>query len=235
MTIRKLVKMFERDSIAVFGKKGSGKDILFGNVIRRRKLPYVSNTDYGGEFLPLELDKLDCGGNTYKNFLSGKLSKYVFPYEDKTDVYIADIGVYFPSQYCNELNRDMKHVPVFEALSRHLGKSKLHYNTQAISRAWDKIREQCDGYIKCLSCHVLFGKIVIQRVRVYEKYSSAAEGALPWRIKLPFFSSKDMRMNFRLQKQKYFNTYGEIKEGWLIYWNKSSHNTRSFKEVLENA
>lgn len=232
MNIWYITQMFKKYSVAVYGAKGTGKDVIFGNVINRRKIPYISNTNYGGVWYPLDNTKINCGGNTYKDFIEGTLKKYTFPYEDGTDVYIADIGVYYPSQYCNELNRDYKHVPVYEALSRHLGKSKLHYNTQAINRAWDKIREQCEYYIKCISCKVLFGKIVIQRIRIYEKYSSAAENAIPWRIKLPLLASKEMRLNMRIQKQKYENTYGKITERTLVYWNMSKHNTRSFKELL---
>lgn len=233
MTIRSIVRKFKNHSVAVFGAKGTGKDVLFGNVIRRRNLPYVSNTDYGGQYLPYDTSKIDCGKNTYKDFVEGSTKAYRFPYDDFTDLYLADIGVYFPSQYCNELNRDYKYLPVYEALSRHLGKSKLHYNTQALNRAWDKIREQCEIYIKCLSCRVLFGKIVIQRIRVYDKYNSAVEGALPWNIKLPLLATKEMRLNMKLAKQKYENQYGSIREGYLIYWNKSKHDTRSFKAMLE--
>lgn len=234
MTIWNVVRTFERYSCAVYGAKGTGKDVLFGNVINRRKLPYISNTDYGGTFYPYETEKISCGGNTYRNFLDGSIKKYRFPYPEKTDLYLADVGVYFPSQYCNELNRDYKSVPVYEALSRHLGNgSKVHYNTQAISRCWDKLREQCEVYIKCLSCKVLFGKIVIQRIRCYEKYSSANENALPWRVNLPLLASREMRLSMDIAKQKYYNTYGRISEGWLIYWNKSNHDSRAFKSMLE--
>lgn len=234
MTINSIKRLFQNYSCAVFGSKGTGKDVLMGNVIARRKLPYVSNTNFGYKYIPYDTKKIACGDNTYKNFIEGNIKPYRFPYEDFTDLYIADIGVYFPSQYCNELNRDYKNIPVFEALSRHLGCSKLHYNTQNLARAWDKIREQCDMYIKCLSCNVLFGgKVVIQRVRIYEKYSSAVEGALPWRIKLPLFMSKEMRLQWKLAKQKYDNQYGYITERTLIYWNKSKHDTRAFKRMLE--
>lgn len=235
MTINKIAKFFGKYSISVFGAKGTGKDVLFGNVIMRRKLPYVSNTNYGGIWYPLDFNKIDCGKNTYKDFIEGTLKKYIFPYEDKTDVYIADAGVYLPSQYCNEINRDYKYISVYEALSRHLGQSKLHVNSQAIGRVYDKIREQQELYIKCLSCTVLFGKIVIQRIRVYEKYSSAAENVIPWRIKLPLLANKEMRLRMDIAKQQYYNSYGDVKEYTLIYWNKSKHDTRAFKEMMENA
>lgn len=234
MSIRAITKLFKKFSCAVCGAKGTGKDVLFGNVINRRKLPYVSNTDYGGEFFPFDYNALMVGGNSYRNFIEGNTKPYQFPYPDGTDLYLADIGVYFPAQYCNELNKLYPQIPVFEALSRHLGDSKLHYNVQAINRAWDKIREQCEKYIQCLWCKVFFGKIVIQKVRIYEKYSSCAEKVIPWRLKLPLFTKKEMRLHFALMKQQYENTHGQIKDKLLIYINKSQHDTRMFKSMLDN-
>lgn len=234
MTIKKVSKIFARHSVGVFGEKGSGKDLLFGNVIARRKLPYVSNTNYGGKFSPLKLEDIQCGGNTYRNFLTGKLNQFVCPYVDKTDVYLADAGIYFPSQYCNELNRDHKEVTVYEAISRHLNRGAIHYNTQFLGRVWDKIREQCSRYIMCVWSVYICG-IVIQKIRIYEKYDSAANKVLPWRVRLPLFANRSMKLSYDLASQSYHNTHGFIKEKILIYRNKSKHNTRLFKEILENA
>lgn len=232
MNILHIKKLFETHSCAVSGEKGSGKDVLFGNVIARRKLPYISNTDYGGLHIPFQYKDIDCGGNTYKDFIHGTLKKYTFPYPDKTDIYLADVGIYFPSQYCNELNRDYKQLAVFEAISRHTSNSRFHYNTQALNRCWDKIREQCERYITCLSCHII-GGLVIQRIRIYEKYDSAVAKALPWRIKLPLFASKEMKLSYKLQKQSYYNQHGNITERILVYLNTSKHDTRVFKTMLE--
>lgn len=234
MTIKRIAKWFARETVCVVGRKGTGKDVLFGNVIARRKKPYISNTDYGGEYKPLELEKLMCGGNTYKDFINDTLKPYTYPYEDETDVYIADVGVYFPSQYCNELNRDYKQIPVFEALSRHLGKANLHFNVQNLNRAWDKLREHSDLYIRCRLCKVLFGKIVIQIVTVYDKYESCVNKVAPFRLKLPLFANKEMRLMADIQRQNYRNTHGQVKTFLLVYWNKSKHDTRAFKEMLAN-
>lgn len=231
MGIKRIKKLFERYSVAVCGQKGSGKDVLFGNVIARRKLPYVSNTNYGGQYIPFDANALMCGGNTYMNFLKGNIKAYSYPYKDKTDIYLADVGVYFPSQYCNELNKNFPQIPVFEALSRHLGDAKLHYNVQAINRSWDKIREQCDIYIQCIRC-IFIGQLVIQKVRVYEKYSSAADKVLPWRLRLPLLANKEMRLHYELQKQQYENAHGKIRDYILIYINRSKHDTRSFRTML---
>lgn len=157
MRIKKIIRLFEDGNVCVTGLRGRGKDMLLANVTQRRQKPYVSNTDYGGVRYPFIPNDFNCAGNTYKEFISGDLYPYVFPFPDGTDIYIADAGVYFPAQYCNELNRDYGYFATFMALSRHLGKSNVHFNVQNLNRCWDKIREQSDIYIMCNKCVVLFG------------------------------------------------------------------------------
>lgn len=234
MKIRKIIKLFKYGNVCVVGMRGRGKDLLFSNVIARRKIPYVSNVEYSGaEYIPFELEKINCGNNTYKNFLSGKIYPYTFPYKDGTDVYISDVGIYFPSQYCNELNRDYKQIPVFMALSRHLGKANVHINVQALNRAWDKLREQSDTYILCKWCKVLFGKIVIQKVIIYDKYESCLTRQPPFRVSLPLTANKQMKLQAQLEKERYECQHGKIKSGILLYINKSKYDNRIFKKILE--
>ena len=35
------------------------------------------------------------------------------PYPDGTDIYLSDAGIYFPSQFCSELNREYPFMAVF--------------------------------------------------------------------------------------------------------------------------
>lgn len=241
MGLRTIIKMFEDGNVCVVGLRGRGKDMLFANVTARRLLPYISNTNYKAngrmankaEFLPLELNKLNCGNNTYKDFINGTVRKYVFPYKDGTDIYIADVGVYFPSQYCSELNRDYGQFPIFMALSRQLGLCNVHFNVQNLNRAWDKIREQSDQYIYCRRCIVVLG-FVLQWVTVYEKYESAVNRVPSFKGKLPLFAKKEMKNYLEIEKMKYTLQHGEIKKMFLFYRNKSDYNTRIFKEMLEN-
>lgn len=233
MRFKKIVRLFEDGNVCVCGLRGRGKDLLMANVAIRRKKPYVSNIDYGGErqiFVPMDYD---CGKNTYKSFISGKVNKYVYPWVDGTDIYISDAGVYFPSQYCNELNRDYGYFATFMALSRHLGDSNVHFNVQNLNRCWDKIREQSDTYIFCNGCHVFFGKIVVQRITLYELYDSAVKRVPPFRLRRPLLNS-DRQLQWDLARQNYDVSHGCILSRWLIYWHKSDYNTRFFREVLEN-
>ena len=231
MRLKKIIRMFEDGNVSVSGLRGRGKDMLMANVVVRRKKPYVSNVNYGGEWLPFNIPSIDLSGNTYKNFLSGKVVPYQFPYADGTDFYLSDVGVYFPSQYCSELNKQFPNIPAFMALTRHLGECNFHINVQNLNRCWDKIREQSDTYICCRRCIVIFG-FVLQRVRIYEKYDSAVSQVPPFPVKKPWINS-DRRLWWELSHANYHCSHGEIKTGILIYRNKSNYDTRIFKKILE--
>lgn len=226
--------LFKKHSVSISGAKGTGKDMLFGNVIaRRRSRYYISNTDYmikRKKFIKLNLDKF-MTGNRYDNFIRGTIAPYVYPYPDDIDIYISDCGIYFPSQYNGELNKQFKEFPTFMALSRHLGNCYVHTNCQALNRVWDKIREQSDRFINCRKCIVL-GRLVFQHVRIYERRDSAENEIPPFRS--TFTMNKDKRERQFQEKCAYDNQHGLIKSKWLIYWNKTNYNTRMFKEMLEN-
>lgn len=232
MRMKKVIKLFENGNVCVFGLRGKGKDMLLANVIMRRKLPYLSNMDYGGKFIPLDLETLDCGKNKYENFIEGKVKKYIFPYPDETDIYISDAGIYFPAQYCNELNKKYPHFATFQSLTRQLGLCNFHTNAQALNRVYDKIREQSDTYILCMNCKVLLkGKVVIQRIRTYDMYESAERKVPPLRLSAPLFN-KEAKATIRTAKEKYKAEHGTIKTRWLFYINKSKYDTRYFKKLL---
>lgn len=230
--MKKIIKLFRSGNVCVFGLRGRGKDLLMSNVVVRRELPYVCNTDYGGSHIPLHMKEFDCGENTYDNFLLGKIKPYVYPYDDGVDIYISDAGVYFPAQYCNELNKKYGYFSTFMALSRHLGECNVHFNVQNLNRVWDKIREQSDIYICCNWSKVLFGKYVIQKVTVYEQYDSAVMRVPPYRpprIRI----NQDRKLTIQLAKQNYRITHGDIKSRIIFYKNKSVYDTRVFKKMLE--
>lgn len=232
MRFKKIVKMFDYANTSVSGLRGRGKDMLMANVIVRRKKPYISNVDYGGERYPFEYEKLALNGNYYPNFVSGNIKPYVYPYPDGMDLYLSDAGVYFPSQYCSQLNRDFPQLPTFFALSRHLGLSNCHTNAQALQRVWDKIREQSDQYIVCLGCKVILG-FVFQRIAIYDRYESAVAVMPKLRLPKPLFEHKRERLARRTTEEMYRAQHGKIRFAILIYRNRSKYDTRVFKKILE--
>lgn len=231
MTLKRLIKKtFNKGNVCVTGLRGTGKDVLFGNVIARRKLPYLSNLDYGGSYNKLDFDYMKLGGNTYDTMINNPLHyEWQFPYE--TDIYISDVGVYFPAQYCNELNRKYQSLPYFLALSRQVAHNNVHINVQNLNRAWDKLREQSDIYITCNWCKVIFG-FVIQKITVYSKYQSCIDRVPPCRIKLPWLN-KDRIQKAEIEIEHYKINYGDVSSHILIYRNKSKHDTYYFEKLLK--
>ena len=236
MRFKKIVRLFESGGVSVFGTMGSGKDVLTGNVIARRKEPYISNMDYGYEHIPLDFEVLSFGGNTYKNFISRKVNYFKWPYRDKIDVYLSDSGILLPAQYSNQLDKEYPYLTVSPALIRQIADGRFHTNTQALSRTWNKFREQADFFLLCnWICKPLIRRfgIVLQRVTIYERYESAEKKVPPFPLAKPLLN-RERQFQWEIQYTNYLIAHGAIRSGLLLYRNKSKHNSRFFKELMEN-
>lgn len=212
MRIKKVCRLFKRGSVCVTGMRGSGKDMLTANVIARRKADYVSNVDYKikkGFYQEFDYDKINLNGNTYDDLLHKRVKPYSYPYINGSDIYLSDTGVYFPSQYCNELNKKYPSLPLFFALSRQLGDCNVHVNVQNLGRVWDKLREQSDIYIRCRYCLYLFG-FVVQGITLYDKAQSCQDRVKPCRLQSPLFNKQSKTM-IRMYRDNHFNTHGMVK------------------------
>lgn len=232
MRFKKIVRLFQKRNVCVTGLRGDGKDLLFGNVIHRRKKIYISNLDYGGDYrIPLRIKDLDIKNN-YNNFITSKVNRYEYPYPKKADIYISDVGVYLPSQYCNQLNRDYEGLISFQALSRQIGECNVHINVQNLNRAWDKLREQSDIYIRCRKCFYFLG-FVLQFITIYDKYESCLSRLNPCRVHIPLFGDKNAKMQAKLYLDNFYNQHGKVKNHILFYKNKSKHNTLYFGHLLD--
>lgn len=236
MRFKNVIKLFNSGNVCVVGMKGRGKDLLFGNVIARKKKPYVSNLDYSKNKLFNKFDSsLFDVKNDWKNLNKGIIYKYVFPFPDKTDVYISDVNLYYPSYDVFDLNKVYKGFINFMALSRQLGNSCVHINSQNLNRAWDKLREQSDIFILCKRClYIPILNIVIQRIYIYDKMESCINRVKPCKVHVPRGASKVDKQNIQAVLDNFHNTYGDIKNKLLIYKNKSKHDTRAFKELFKN-
>ena len=232
MLFSSIVNLFKKGNVCVTGLRGRGKDLLFGNVIARRNEEYVSNLDYSGSFNKLDINKLLVSGNNYKSLLDGNIRRYVYPYPSGSDVYISDAGIYFPSQYCNELNKLYGAFATYMALSRQLSHNNVHINVQNLNRVWDKIREQSDIYITCRRCWYL-GGLVIQWITIYDKMQSCIDRVQPCRVRVPLFN-KEAKIQAQIYKDKFFNQHGTVENKLLIYFNKSSHDTYYFEKLFKD-
>lgn len=230
--LRTIVKLYEKGSVSVCGQRGSGKDMLTANVIARRALPHVSNVKYDDTTIPFVYKDFDVG-NDYNDLITGNITPYVYPYPDGTDIYLSDCGVYFPSQYNPLLDRDYKRFPTFLALSRHVGNCSVHTNSQDICRPWNKLREQSDCYLMAVWTKVLFGKLVIQKVRRYERYDACAARVRPCRIHKPLICLDQNRLlQIQMYRDNFYNQHGEVEDYYLVYINRSNYDTRFFKTLL---
>lgn len=235
MRFKKLIrKYFLRGSVCVTGQRGCGKDMMMANVVARRKEPYVANIDYsadGSTYYPLKISDLCMNGMTYKDLLTGNIRKFRYAYPEGADIYITDIGIYFPSQYCNELNKQYASLPFFLALSRQIADCNVHLNVQNLNRAWDKFREQSDRYITADRCLVLFkGRFVIQRIIIYDRADSCQARIRPCRVRKG--RGKEAKAQVAIYKDHFYNQHGQVEARWLFYRNKSNYDTRHFKKLL---
>lgn len=226
-------KVFSRGSVQICGQRGRGKDLLMSNVACRSN-SYYGNVDYGGNYHPLDFDALDTHNN-FSDLVERHITPYEYPYEEGADIYISDIGVYFPSQYDSLLDKKYPRLPQFLALSRQLGLCNVHLNTQALGRTWKKFREQSDIFCLCRGVFKPLVKhgIVIQKVTLYDRYSSCENAVIPFALPKPsILSPKEVKLNYEIEKQRYKQTYGEVTDVYLVYRNKSTYDTRFFKRLL---
>lgn len=226
MAKREIIRLFSNHSVLVCGEKGSGKDLLFGYVVRRRKRKYISNVDYGGVRIPFDpISQWSLGGNRLANLVEGTLTPYEYPYDDNIDYYISDGGCYFPCQENSLLNRRYPSVPLFAALSRHLGDCRIHMNVQSPNRIWDKLREQATRYIWIEHSKLYFGKFVRMKLYLYERLSSCQDHVRPMRSGGGKFG--------KAERRKSEQTYGMIRKHVIWFKKNYQYDDRAFKALLK--
>lgn len=238
-SFRELISMYDDYSICVVGAKGSGKDVVTGNIINRRPFDYVSNVDYSKDarFNVLDFETLKVGGNTRRDFVNGTVKYYDTPYKDGTDIYISDVNLYFPAQDNTELDKEYPYLFLYEVLSRQLHNGKIHMNCQKLSRCYIKLREFAEMYIHCERCGFLnpFGLVCLEFI-IYDNAESCNKKVKPPRItsRASLFPHPDADTQRLIYLDNHYNTYGKVSRGFVIFRNKSKHDTRYFKNLLLN-
>jgi hypothetical protein len=224
---RFVLRCFNDGNVIVTGLRGRGKDVLFSLVTNSSKCKFISNIDYTGDnrYLPFKLEDISVGGNTFNNFIQDKVVPYNYPYADGIDYYISDAGIYFPSQEFSQLNKFYPSVPVFQALSRHLGDCNFHCNVQNLNRLWDKIREQADTYLLCSKCKVRFKRFVFMTVYYYDRYQSCVDRVKPMK--------KRWGRLGKIEYDKFVGQYGQIRRLKIWGYLRHDYDSRRFKTILK--
>ena len=220
-----LKDIFKNNNVIVYGKKGTGKDVLFNYITNTRK-EYYSNIPYTNKHYKLITPSmLKLGVNDYENLLNDNVIKCNWDFKEGLDFFLSDCGVLLPSQYDSYLHKKYKGLPLIYALSRHIGLHNIHCNSQNLERIWKPLREQADTYIKCLKT-IKIPFFLIVKYRIYDKYSSAVNDI---RIcKGGLFSTSD---TIKVQNAN----VGIIKEKSIIVLKKhTKYNSRYFKGVFLN-
>lgn len=215
---RWLLNAFDNYDCAVYGFRGTGKDVLFAHAINLKGGKHYSNIYYNSETEVRDLKELNVGGNTYEDFINGNIKKFTANFEDGYHFFISDAGVYLGCQYNKELNQNYGELPIHIALRRHLYDSHVHTNSQALNRPWDKVREQQGCFIHTLGT-TDYGDFLIVKAISYTKYESALECLPP----------PEKQDKFHVMK------YGEILEHkFKVPVASLSYDTRHFKTILLN-
>lgn len=221
---KELKEIFFRNNVIVFGKKGTGKDVLFNYITNTRK-EYYANIPYTNpNYELITPNDLKLSNNTFESLLLNNINKCNWNYKENVDFFISDCGVYLPSQYDSILHKQYKGLPLFYALSRHIGCHNIHINTQALDRVWKVLREQADIYIKTIDTIKLpfFLKL---KYRVYDKYTSALNDIRPITNNKLFGSSDSLKIQSA--------NVGYIKESSiLLSKRKCKYDSRYFKKIF---
>lgn len=225
ITCDRLKEEFNRCNVIVYGKKGTGKDLLFQKVINLRKKEYHANISYGGNYHHIEMADLELKGNTYDNFIKGNINICQKPPYESQDIYFSDIGTIAPSQCDSTLHKTYPSFPITYALSRHLYANNIHCNCQNLGRVWKALREQADFYIKCRR-KLSIGPFIISFITFYDKYESANNNILPMKVR---FSNEDSRA----LADQFTATNGLIQNRFFIQLKKNiSYDTRAYHRIV---
>lgn len=230
-TFKYVLWHFKHCNVVVGGKKGSGKDIFFQDVIDHRKDFYYANMDYGGECDVISLkdisllDKKSGKHITYNDFLNDTVVKTKHKFYEGKDIYISDGGVFLPSHMDSALHKAYPSLPIFYALSRQLYDMNIHVNVQNFERLWKPLREQADFFVY-VHRTIKLPFILLTRYTTYEKLETAIQRVNPMKVRaLNKFSKAEV--------DKHNATFGTIKNGWLIVRKrKIKFDTRAFEKIV---
>lgn len=223
--LSKLLHKFKKCNVIVFGKKGSGKDLVFQYVINKRKKRYYSNISYGGKHKKITVNDISVSPNTYDNLINNDIKLTKKHLKENTDIYLSDCGIYLPSQFDTKLYKTYPSFTVYYALSRHLTNSNIHCNTQNLDRVWKGLREHADFYVKVKETLSL-PLFLLTKIVMYDTYQSAQQQLNP-------LSSRILNKYSKAEYDLYQATNGNILSAWILQPKKRiKYDTRYFHKLF---
>ena len=94
---------FDNYDVAVYGFRGSGKDVIFAHAINLKGAKHYSNIWYNADTEVRDIKDLNVGGNEYPDFINGTVKRFAPNFEEGYHFFISDAGVYLGCQYNKEL------------------------------------------------------------------------------------------------------------------------------------
>lgn len=224
--VRYLVENFKSCSCCVYGKKKTGKDLVFQFIINIRKTLYYANIGYGGNYKHTSLKDCLLGDNTYEDLINETIRPVKRVFVENKDIYISDIGNHAPAYMHNKLWNKYPSLPIFQSLSKHLYDNNFHCNAQRLNDIWLPIREQADFFVWTRRTTKIFGLLFIVTVFTYEKLTSANQCLYPLR-----------KVHFNKQNKadlaKYYAVNGDIRSGHVFLWRwQLKYNPRAYEKIF---
>lgn len=218
---------FRHCNTITFGPKGSGKDVVTDKVINHRKEVHYANIPYSKDELEHIITNFKevSAPVDFNNLIRGDFKKEPHKFIEGADIYISDMGVYFPSYMDSILYKLYPSMPVLYALDRQLYSQNIHFNSQSLARGWKALREQADYFIYTKRTYSL-PFILVTRVITYDRYDSAEKKLLPIKTRL-------LNKYSKAEVDVYNATNGNIRSG-LVFRLKSNikYDTRYFEKLL---
>lgn len=225
-----LVDTTKKHNCIFYGFQGDGKDLSMAYCIHERDKKekyHYSNIKYNDNTKIIALADCHAGENTYENLIHNKYKPFEPNFVEGKDIWLSDLGTLLPCQYNHILNKTYPSMPVRFALSRQLYDSRIHFNSQDLTRCWDKLREQQSAYVHCLGVVKFFPIFLIFKVRIYEDFLDAQNNLKP--LKISIFSNKFEKALKRVEN----SARGDIKTLLIAFKRKDiKYNTRYFKDKL---
>lgn len=202
-----------KSSISVYGRTGSGKDLLFAHRIALVGQPHYAPFafDYNTIVAPMVLFQTPPEIK-YEDIFDGTVRPYTNRILDGVSVYCSDSNIHLPNIDDQKLKSKYPGIHIFSALRRQLNDLQIHINGQTLDRCYKILREQCDCFIWTQGATFYDDYIVVEAI-TYRYLRHAAAMIIP----------EEARPEYEIKRRHFLIPYTEL-----------HYDTRAFKKVFYN-